>query len=579
MDNLRDELITAFKNGKLLEDIDEKARENWKNTDVLVDEIIKVHNDGEIDVIASFKTLKNETNSGVNFFSVWHILEKALSQLEAPVSEVMECVLNLIHEAGQDMPAGTLLPSFTDYCTAKVSRPKDACALIEKFGSRYVDLLPQVIVAGCRLNIEFYLNEAIRLARYDDIEIRRRAVFSLGRIEYLKKNNLISQAISCLELSLVQETDDPLLGGLIRSAFNLYKHIRLQEERVTNIINQALTKGDDFALHAGTELFGFDCKELPEALLDCLLSQLLRVKPENKGSLKNIDYGLSALVEQENWKAIDFLENLLLANPEKLSINVFDSAMRCIFKNQDNILNQLMTRWFVKGNRVLCDGIREIVNLAYDDNVQLTVEASEFDSSNPDYLIFMARKAIGYLSSTPVTATSIIVSLMRYATDKTMQILINLLLDFLLINYPGKVGDYLKQKVEIETGEVKKALETILKLFDDYLTNIKSTGNIPELHPSQSQRDTYNRRFSRLMSNAMKEAQKDSAFLSLVSTSVLLYGRKSIDYVYKADGQSNRMEIPLHSHSTEMEFPRFEIIDPFGLDYMLRVFRAEQIKL
>ena len=80
------------------------------------------------------------------------------------------------------------------------------------------------------------------------------------------------------------------------------------------------------------------------------------------------------------------------------------------------------------------------------------------------------------------------------------------------------------------------------------------------------------------MSESFKEAEKKSVILSLVSKSVLLYGRKSINYVYGSDGKSNRMEIPLHSHGTEMEIPQLENIDPFGLEYMIRIFRAEQIK-
>ena len=229
---------------------------------------------------------------------------------------------------------------------------------------------------------------------------------------------------------------------------------------------------------------------------------------------------------------------------------------------------------------MLCEGIREIVELAHENNIQLAIEPSDFDCSNPIHIIFLARKAIGYLFSMPVTAASIIVSLLHCAPDNgTIQILINLLFDPLLINYPGMVKDYLTKKADAEIGEVKEGLGIAIKLFEDYLENIKSTGNIPELRQSQSQRDTYNRRFSKIMNQAMKDAQKDSVFLSLVSTSVLLYGRKSINYVYNSDGQSNRMEIPLHSYDTEMEFPRFGIIDPFGLDYMLRVFRAEQIKL
>ncbi len=49
--------------------------------------------------------------------------------------------------------------------------------------------------------------------------------------------------------------------------------------------------------------------------------------------------------------------------------------------------------------------------------------------------------------------------------------------------------------------------------------------------------------------------------------------------MYNADGQSNRTELVLKSHSVEMEFPRIANIDPLGLDYTLRVFKVERIKL
>jgi hypothetical protein len=577
MDDLNQVFSSAYKDGKLLETIHEKARENWKNLDVLVADLIRLHNSKDINLIASFSTLKNELNSGAEFFSTRHILEKLLPELDAPIAEVMECVINLVKEAGQDMAAGTLLPPFTDFCASNASRPREAISLIERLPEKYFDLLPQVIIAGARLDVELYLDIAIRLAKSDDIELRRRAAFSLGRTENLKENSLIEKAILCLEGTVQEETDDRLLGDVIDSVFNLWKQSKTYLERITVIIDKALLQGGDYTLHAGARLFGFN-KELPTSILDSLLTHLLRIKPENTGSLEYIDFGLASLIEQGNPKYLEFLENLLLSNPEKLSMSVFDSAMREFFKNQNNTLNRLMTRWFIKGDRVLCDGISEITDLAHESNIQLAIESSDFDYSQSNLVIFLARKAIGYLFSKPVTAASIVVSLMHYATGETMQILINLLFDFLLINYPGKIGEYLRKKIETETDEVKKSLETTIKLFDDYFEGIKSTGNIPELYPSQSQRDTYNRRFSKIMEQAMKDAQKDSVLLSLVSTSVLLYGRKSIDYVYTADGQSNRMEIPLQAHSTEIEFPRTTNIDPFGLDYTLRVFRAERIK-
>jgi len=580
MENLKDEIVAAYKLGNLLEIISQKIRENWDNQDALLQELSKFHNDGTIDIIAAFKTLKNKPDSGLDFFLTQHALEKLLPSLDAPIADVMECVIGLVREAGQDMAAGTILPPFVDFCALSHARPKEALSLIEATPEKYYDLLPQVIMAGARLETELYLSEAIRLTKHDYIEIRRRAIFSLGRIENLDEQVLFEKAISCLESSVEHETDDRLLGSLVDATFNLYKNSKIYNERLTNLIDKALSLNGNQTLHAGAVLFGLHLKELPDALLDCLLLCLLSVKPENEGSLNYIDYGVAELVKQGNWKAVDFLEKLLLSNSEKLSMSVFDNTMREFFKNQNNILNRLLTRWFIKGDRVLCEGVRKIVDLANEDNAQLEIVPFDFDYSNSLQSIFLARKSIGYLFSTPVTAASIVVSLIQHTTNNDVkQTLVKLLFDPLLLSYPGKVKDYLTLKAGNEVDTVKEPLENALKLFDDYLENIKSVGNISELHPPQSQRDTYNRRFSRLMAKAMQEAQKESVLLSLVSTSVLLYGRKSINYVYNTDGQSNRMEIPLHTHSTEMEFSRLVNIDPFGLDYMLRVFRGERIKL
>ncbi|MCF6156461.1 MAG: hypothetical protein E3K36_14750 [Candidatus Brocadia sp.] len=159
-----------------------------------------------------------------------------------------------------------------------------------------------------------------------------------------------------------------------------------------------------------------------------------------------------------------------------------------------------------------------------------------------------------------------------------LQQLGTLLFDPLLLNFPGKIRNFLIQQAESESGKTKITIEKALKIFNEYMDDLKSTGVIPELHPSQAQRDVHRRHFSRLMSESFKEAKKKSVLLSVTSKSVLLYGRKSINYIYGTDGKSNRVEIPLHSHGTEMKFPRYEIIDPFDLDYMLRLFRAEKIK-
>jgi hypothetical protein len=579
MNNLRNDLIVAFQEGNFLQVLYDKSLSERESGNDLTDELVSMHNDGMLDVIAGFRALRNKSDAGYDFFITRHILEKALPHINAPVQPVMDCVLHLVNQAGQDIAAGTLFDPFIDFCAAEPSRPKEALRQIEASIDQLADLLTPTVVAGARIDTKHYLNEAIRLTEYENIEIRKRAIFSLGRIQYPQDTNLCEPALACLELSSTKETDDHLLGNLIKSAFSLYKHDKSQVERIIDLINCALSQGGDYALHAASELFGFDFNELPEALLDALLNHLRRVSPQNKGTLDNIDYGLIKLINREDpAKGIEFLEAVLIANPDDVSMDIFDSVIRELYKN-NNVFNKLLTRWFLRGDRVLCEGIRAVVNKARDHNMLLEIDPSELASIDLVHIVFLARKTIGYLFFKPITAASVIISLMHHTNEEeTLQQLGTLFFDPLLLNFPGKVKDYLIKQAESESGKAKTTIETALKIFDEYLDGLKSTGVIPELHPSQAQRDAHRRHFSWLMSESFKKAEKKSVILSLVSKSVLLYGRKSINYLYGPNGKSSRMEIPLHSHSTEMEFPRLENIDPFGLDYMLRIFRAEQIK-
>lgn len=573
-----DEYQEAFEKGVLLQTIYDKMIGHWDDLAIQVEELIVLHNSGRINLITCFSSLRNVENRAPDFFIVRHILEKALPKLTAPVEATMDCVLILLNEAGQDMAAGMILPPFVDFCSAESTRPREALILFQKNPDKYANLLPQIIVAGTRSDPEFFVNETIQLSRNEKVEIRRIAIFALGLIEYSKIDSKYqTKVLGCFEETVVEENDDQLLGSLTRSAFAVYKARQFSIERVSKVIENALSNGADYTLHAAAELFGSEFGSIPDILLDIFLSNLAHVKPGNKGTTDRMDYGLMQLVKQgDKNKAINLLEAILVGNPETISLDIFQSTLHELYTNPNKVVNRVMTRWFLKGDKVLGEGISAIVNLSPDKNIQLEIDPSEFEISDPMCFVFLARKAIGYLFHTPVTAASIIISLLEIApNEEVIQILIDLLFDPLSINYPGRVLDYLKS-VNNASDKVTCSIKLVLENFDRYIVNINAARNIPELHPSQDQQEIYNRYFSRLISEAMSKAQEDSVFLSLVSKSVLLYGRKSIDYVNSPDGKSNRMEIPLQSHSTQMEFPRFGIIDPFGLDYMLRVFRAER---
>jgi hypothetical protein len=60
--------------------------------------------------------------------------------------------------------------------------------------------------------------------------------------------------------------------------------------------------------------------------------------------------------------------------------------------------------------------------------------------------------------------------------------------------------------------------------------------------------------------------------------STILYGKRSLTYIADHDGSHRAVAMDLKSFEAFFEFPRREILDPVGLDHMLRVYRVEKLK-
>lgn len=574
----QENLLKSYEAGNFLETLYACLTADHDARGALALDLVALHNEGLIDVVGAFESLSNKSSNGPDFFLTRHVFEKALPSLDAPALSVMRCVLQLYRDAGQDLAAGAIINGYVDFCANQPSRLREALTEIEAHPNEYADLLTATLSAGFRVDNPYYLEQAIRLCEGESIELKKGAVFSLGNLNLPPGNAMSDSAIAALERSAIVEVDDQILARLVKPAFMLLQKEKAQEHRIVSLLMIALTKGGEYTLHAASEVFGFYTSEISASLLEILFSHFARVQPTNKGTLNNIDYGISHLLNKENPdRAIQFLEDLLLAYPNDLTMGVFDDAAREILGN-NALISKVLTRWFLRGNRVLCEGVHIIVSSHHHDGLPLEIDPSELKSPNTVHMVLLARKAIGYLFMQQICVASILISLMRHATeDETLEILGTLLFDPLLLNYTGKTREYVIQQSRRESGKVKQALDNALKAIDDYLNNLRAVGDLAALHPSEAQREAYYRHSSRLIAKSMKDAESKSVFLQLVSKSVLLYGRKSINYVYGADGQSHRTEIPLKSHGIEMEFPRMENLDPFGLDYMLRVFRNERI--
>ena len=472
-----------------------------------------------------------------------------------------------------------LIDPYIKFCVKSPLRAYEAIELIQKDTDNLVDLLSPTLIAGARGDVVLYVQKAIDFAKHHNHEARKRAIFSLGRIQYQTKKILVNMAINFIVETVKREDDDPLLGNAVRAAFDIYRQNSSTVDQVTYIFSDALEKGADITLHTASEVFGFHTDEIPVPLLNILLKHLVDVQPEHKGTLDNIDFGLEKLLATENRQeaAISFLEQLLTNGD--IEIEVFDSATRLLLKNENDLLNRLMTRWFLGGEQALCRAIEQIIKLSHDKKLILAATPDELVNADSIRLIFLARKAIGYSFSDPVTATSILLSLLTFAEDEQIRSAITqLIFDPLLLNYPGQVGEYLREQRDVDNARIKAASQQAIQEYDKYIEDMRGVEKLSEHRPPVVNREAFRTYHSRKVHQYRREAEKHAVFTQIAKQSVLLYGTKSINYIGEPYARNRRMELSLQRHSFSIEIPRMQNIDPFGLDYMLRIFRHEKIR-
>ena len=576
-DALRASLIDSYRSGTLLKTISDLQARTRNDREQVAAELAALHNDGEIDVLAAYSTL--QWKGGPDFFVARYPLEIALPALKADVKAVMACTVHLYAQAGRDLAAGAILNSFASFCETLPSRATEALEIIESAPDVYFRLLVATLNAGSATDPISFQAHAVRLASSHVLpDVRRFACHALGTMQ----NPDPASVVQVLNARAQVETDDSVLAAILSAAVSLVVKGGVGErDWMTPLIELVSTRGGPIVNYTLSEALWLHSKELqtsPE-VVQTAFKHLAAVPRDHGGTISNIDHAVAALLKgPAAATTVEFLERYLVTLVGLPFADTFPSLLHEMCSNRP-LLDNLATRWLSKGQPALCNAIREVLARFQENNLVINVDPSEIDLSDSTRVYFFARKTLGYLLRVPTTAASILVSLLeKVAMDELRQDLVKLLVNPLLYNYPSTVERYLVPRKASATGPEGPAITQAIALLETYLAEVRSVGSLPELWPSERQVTAYNRHFSREVADSFKEAQKKSVLMSLVSRSVLLYGRTSVSHVYDGQGNQRRVEIPLASHGVTFEIPRLEHLDPVGLDFQQRFMRVEQLK-
>ncbi|KQQ56383.1 hypothetical protein ASF69_16575 [Rhizobium sp. Leaf311] len=567
-------IIERYTCGELLELFVERMRRHHRDDagKAFKATLIKLHNEGTIDVLEPARTISSSSINQHDFFVAMHVYCELIPALQAEVPAMVSAVKSLVARAGDDLASGSPNGAFRtwaeqgDRARATLSEvneqdPEDAT---------YIFLGLQVLAAQ---SPEEALTRAIAYLGGAGAPARSAAAKVVGTIA-LGSQEMCGRAVDAL-FAASPSADDNSLGHIATAMCEIARAHPDMEASAVTLLEAATPRVGGHAIHQLSLELMFHGDELSPNIVACVTTILQRVAPGNRGTLDNIDAAGSKLVTSGRLdEALSLISPLITAHGELSSLKAFDSFSYSLLQLPPDQLAKVITAWLLSLSYDLGHAAMSLVGSHHGDAALiLGVDHATLERPDADKIV-LAHRAIGYLFIHPITAASLILGLIPSVSEARREVFVELLFDPLLINFSGALADWLKERAKDENDTAHHIIKDLLARLESYIEGLRKAGRIKELRPSERERLIEGHRQQQSMRQVHKQAEKRSVLISLVSRSVLLYGNRSISYFGGSDGKKQRNETKMHSFSHSIEAPRLDILEPFDLDYKLRVFRA-----
>lgn len=381
-------------------------------------------------------------------------------------------------------------------------------------------------------------------------------------------------ALAVLKATLGDPVNDVARAAALRAALEIFKQWPQQREaELSPITLAAATEAGPQTILALADTLWLEHKTLTPDAVRAAFAALLAVDPTHTLILRHVDLALSEIIGTIHEAiALDFL-SALLARPDITEFLTHSSSLGHRLAQDQPRLHRFLIRAFLTANLELMKALTAVLNVI-EKPMPFTGDLAAF-ALTPLQLLYLSRKAIGFLFLKPVVMTSLLLAALRISSGEVATEIEELLFDPVLINYGGAAHDYLVAIAA--TDSVYPAVERVLARDNSYRSGLAAPGTVKELHASEAQRNAQRQKMIEQGRAMHKMIQKESVLLSLVHRSVILYGRKSLTFVTDGENKRRAMEMEMRSMGTSFELARATITDPVNLERMLLIFRAEKL--
>jgi hypothetical protein len=573
----RADIVAKGADGSLLDALfGEWGRYAFKDDDPLIAELAAAYNAGDVDLLSIITPeAMEEYKAKRTFFSGQHLYRALISKLDASAEALLRAVNTLLEAGGSDLAANLPVEEFAKWCAADPKRPRELVELVDRDMPDAEKYLTIALTKGAEVDHAYFVERAYEFVEGGDDVKRRTSINALGQIRFSRPSDYYRFSTGMRTLVEVGANDSTRAVVLRAAICRLESAPAKYRPQLIRLADLVLSYGGDIVLHEAATILAFNFENLPVELIEPMLTALRGLNPDNKGTIEHLDWGLQHLVQKGQPDRARLLLEHLLCREDGVTLEQFDAVTNQLITGGGAVLEDWVVEWLRMGDAVLCKEMDEHLFGAGSDEFTFNIDFRRFALEDAEYG-FIARKAIGSFFLKARIMASILVSLVRSAPADAVDEIEELLIDPILVNYSGVARDYLQPIAEDENDPAARVAQSALDGLAQYIEGLRSIGSVPELHPSERERQLEWQRHSDQMSAAWQNARKQSIFASIVTESVMLYGNRSINWVADPAGERRRIETELASIGHSFEIPRIDTVDPLGLQLMLLSFRQEQ---
>lgn len=451
--------------------------------------------------------------------------------------------------------------------------------LMSRANKPFVTLLNSVLLAISRTDFLKAHQEALILSNREELILRQIGISTLGNLDYGKDETQELLSLTLNQLNILRNTLDTEINfNLIRSYENLVKYTDKVQKFFLEFVVDSNPKIWKSAL---SSLYQLTRDESDKEWYQKALVELTKVQNLTQDELITLDFCISKYIKAKPYFALGLIEavaknwNFNDAEDNQGLIKGLNQTIIELSNSRLESLSYFFTKWiasksiklhllaFELNKHFLLIPVRVGDTLETSKNPLLELSKEVLDSLDETTTIYVLLRIAGYEINTFSLCKLLLSALNRDSIEeKVVNIVIELLVEYVLFNYPREATEYLNNRKQAEsiTDLEIQVIEKSLSSSQEYLENRNKLPALKEFQASTQQAYLY-RLAKWKQQNELKEAgEKQSIFRQLMPEVLFLYG-KQLCSEYKGEIPKPTPMIPL---SASYEIPNGELIDPLG---------------